>query len=117
MIKDEINENGKLELIGIVCYVCAGEGHIATDCPQFGDIKGNLNNKKKWRKGAQAIIEAVKASPDIGFDKAEIAEKSSSETSSENENQDHVDKLRMGEAGQKIAVERLSFADKQQKFK
>ena len=46
---------GKADLVilGIECYNCHTIGHVAVDCPKFGDIKGNIQKEflKKIQDG------------------------------------------------------------------
>ena len=41
-IRRELSKAENLNLLGTECYICKGRGHIATDCPRFSEIKGNL---------------------------------------------------------------------------
>jgi hypothetical protein len=41
-IQEEIKETGKLDMIGIICYICQKEGHVSVDCPDFHSIEGNI---------------------------------------------------------------------------
>lgn len=44
----------------MTCYICHEKGHIATDCAQFGLIKGNLREQmlKKMKESANRLEES-----------------------------------------------------------
>lgn len=41
-MKRQVNVDGDLTELGVVCYLCEDTGHVAIDCQMFNIIKGNL---------------------------------------------------------------------------
>eukprot|EP00347_Sterkiella_histriomuscorum_P007191 403349915 len=41
-MKSQVNNHNDLSNLGVICYLCEQNGHVAIDCTMFNIIKGNL---------------------------------------------------------------------------
>ena len=99
---------GDLSLLGIECALCKTLGHIALDCVQFEEIRGNL--RQQWLKrmkdlhSKQLELEEMKKPADVSLEKPALKKrrdssssggeaKSSSEEEAEIERKSFIDRV------------------------
>jgi hypothetical protein len=100
---------GDLSILGVSCQLCKTLGHIALDCAQFEEIRGNLRQRwLKKMKDHQVRQEEMERVPEVSVEIQKVAPplkrlgsdssygeegKSSSEEEAENERKSFINKV------------------------